>query len=240
MPDKYIYLIIDLACISIPFAFSFHPRLGFRKQWKYFFPACLGTAIVFLVWDYFFVRGNVWSFNSRYITGVYLFGLPLEECLFFICVPYACMFTYHAITLFFKSSRYIQAANYFSWCLVAFLVVSGVLNIGRLYTSVTFLLLAVFLVVLLVRRVSFLPQFYMTFAIILVPFFVSNGLLTGTGLAEPVVRYNDNFNTGIRLLTIPFEDTFYGMLLILMNVTGFVYLGGSEVAVPVEGNAVAD
>jgi lycopene cyclase domain-containing protein len=48
-------------------------------------------------------------------------------------------------------------------------------------------------------------------------FFIVNGILTGTGLAQPVVSYNDQENLGIRLLTIPIEDVVYGFELLLLN-----------------------
>ena len=57
-------------------------------------------------------------------------------------------------------------------------------------------------------------SFLVSYAICLIPFLIVNGFLT----AIPVVQYNDAENLGIRIYTIPFEDVFYGMLLILMNI----------------------
>jgi lycopene cyclase domain-containing protein len=59
----------------------------------------------------------------------------------------------------------------------------------------------------------------LAYLVILLPFFIVNGILTGTGLEEPVVWYNDNENMGVRLFTIPVEDTIYGFLLIGLNIT---------------------
>jgi len=60
-------------------------------------------------------------------------------------------------------------------------------------------------------------SFLVSYAICLIPFLVVNGFLT----AIPVVLYNDAENLGRRIYTIPFEDCFYGMLLVLMNVVLF-------------------
>ncbi len=63
-------------------------------------------------------------------------------------------------------------------------------------------------------------RFLAAYAICLIPFLLVNGLLT----ALPVVLYNDSENIGLRIYTIPAEDVFYGMLLVLGNVWGLTLI----------------
>lgn len=101
----------------------------------------------------------------------------------------------------------------------------GAFHYDKWYTSVTFILLALFLTLhRWVWKSDYLGKFYVAFIFILIPFFIVNGILTGTGIEEQVVWYNDAENLGIRMGTIPVEDTFYGMLLLLMNVSLFEFL----------------
>ena len=58
----------------------------------------------------------------------------------------------------------------------------------------------------------------------LIPFFIVNGILTGSFIPEEIVYYDHAQNLGIRLGTIPLEDMVYGMLMLLMNVTWFEWL----------------
>jgi len=68
-------------------------------------------------------------------------------------------------------------------------------------------------------RSKYLNLFLFSYTLLLIPFLITNGILTGYGLEEEVVWYNDAENLGVRLVTIPIEDIFYGMLMILGSVT---------------------
>jgi lycopene cyclase domain-containing protein len=72
-----------------------------------------------------------------------------------------------------------------------------------------------------VLKVNWLDRLFTTYLVLLIPFFIVNGILTGTGLPAPVVMYNDEENLAIRLLTIPVEDIVYGFELFLVTVIFF-------------------
>lgn len=229
MNSKYLYLIIDLAAVSLPFLFSFHPQANFSKKWKYLWPAILLPGLFFLIWDEWFTRMGIWGFNPEYLTGIYLYSLPIEEILFFICIPYACVFSYEAVGHFSKNKFQRSTANKITPILILLLIIVGTINIQHWYTATTSLLSALFLLYIHFKlKPAYLTQFYITYLFILIPFFIVNGILTGTGIEGQVVWYNDTENLGLRLGTIPVEDIFYGMLLILMNVTLFEWLQAKD------------
>jgi lycopene cyclase domain-containing protein len=216
---KFTYLWINLAAVVLPFVFTFHPRIRFDRMAAFFWPANLAVAAVFIAWDAWFASCGVWGFNEEFLTGARLLGLPLEEVLFFICIPYACLFTYHCVSLTKIRLPGVTAQRIMTLALATALCVAAVLPAGGLYTRVTFPLLALTLVALqFVFRAGWLGRFYLVYLLLLVPFFLVNGLLTGFWFDAPVVWYDDAENLGMRLLTIPAEDVFYGMLLICWNV----------------------
>ena len=169
-----------------------------------------------------FTARGVWGFNPLYVTGISIFNLPIEEVLFFICIPFACVFTYHSLSLFWKIKWSPAAENTVVSILAAGLLLAGLFNYDKLYTVVTFIGTALALVALRYYfKVTWLPRFLMVYLVLLIPFFIVNGVLTGTAIEGEVVWYDDAENLGIRLGTIPVEDIIYGFLLIMMNVFFF-------------------
>ncbi|HEV8513949.1 MAG TPA: lycopene cyclase domain-containing protein [Cyclobacteriaceae bacterium] len=222
MKSNYLYLLLDFISVIFPLVFSFHPKASFSKKWKYLWSALLIPAVIFIVWDMAFTRMGVWGFNPKYILGIYVYNLPIEEVLFFICIPYACVFLYEALNHLVKKNFLASAASSITIILIMFLFTLGILNLQRWYTGVTFFATAFFLALLQWQwKATFLGRFYFAFIFVLIPFFIVNGILTGSFIDEPVVRYNANEIIGLRIGTIPFEDSFYGMLLLLMNVSLF-------------------
>ncbi|MBK7817902.1 MAG: lycopene cyclase domain-containing protein [Sphingobacteriaceae bacterium] len=216
MNNKFTYLIIDVATILAPFIFSFHTKLNFHKTWKAFWPANILVTILFIAWDMLYTKIGVWGFNENYICGLKILNLPIEEVLFFICVPYASLFTYHCFKLFFKKIKINSL--YVSIFLIISLSITGIVFVTKLYTVVTLLSLCSLIIYLFfIEKAKWLSLFYFSYLIILLPFFIVNGILTGSWIDEPIVWYNNTENMNVRLFTIPFEDVFYGMLLLLLN-----------------------
>lgn len=225
MNPKFLYLSLDFISILFPFLFSFYSKANFSKKWKYLWVAILLPAALFIVWDEFFTQMGVWGFNEQYLSGIYVGSLPLEEILFFICIPYACVFTYEALNYLVKKDYLKSSQKSISVVLITGSLTLGFMNLDKWYTSVTFISLALFLAMLqFVWKADYLGRFYFSYLFILIPFFLVNGVLTGSWIDDPVVWYNDAENLGIRMGTIPVEDTFYGMLLIAMNVALFEWL----------------
>jgi lycopene cyclase domain-containing protein len=215
---KFLYLLVDFFTVIIPLLFSFHPKIKFYKTWKAFFAANIIVASLFIIWDSLFTHLGVWNFNPGYVMGIYFFKLPIEEILFFICIPFSCVFTYYCLDKFYNLSWKPKVENIFCIFFSFTLLIAGFIFFDKLYTSATFISTAfICLLLKFVFKINWFGKAISVYALLLVPFLIVNGILTGTGIEEPVVRYNDAENLGIRISSIPVEDIFYGLELFLLN-----------------------
>jgi lycopene cyclase domain-containing protein len=213
-----LYLLINFCSIIVPLLFSFHPQIAFHNQFKRLFPALIVTSSIFIVWDILFTKYGIWGFNPRYIVGVYIFNLPIEEYLFFICIPFASVFTHYTLVKMMPDiALSIRATQTINVILVAALLILICFYFDKAYTFYNAIMALITLLFASIYQQEMLRRFYLTFLVVLIPFFIVNGILTGSMIDEPVVWYNNTENLGIRMFTIPVEDTFYAFSMLLMT-----------------------
>ena len=238
MNPKYAYLLVDLFCLSGPFFLSFHKSVAFYKNFKPLAAGILLMSAVYLPWDILFTHWGIWNFNPKFTMQSRSFLLPIEEWLFFVAVPFACVFTFECVRYFKKtapSKRFTQITSF------SVLAISTVLCVFAAfeelwYTFSATLLCSAMLLFHIQRRSEFLGYFLFAWFILLIPFYMSNGILTGlhfyeydlvntshVEITEAIVRYNNQFNLGIRIWSVPIEDFFYGLAMILLVLTPYEY-----------------
>ncbi|HYQ55899.1 MAG TPA: lycopene cyclase domain-containing protein [Draconibacterium sp.] len=213
-----LYFILLTASGAVPLLLSFDKRLQFYKQWKYVFPSILLVALVYIIFDVNFTNRGIWGFNPKYLSGIYLFALPLEEILFFVVIPYASIFLHESIREYFPKLELPKNVNKaLILTLIAFSVLIAVFNTDKSYTFYILLKLSVALMLALLLGSRIPRSFFITFLVILIPFLIVNGILTGSYIDGEVVWYNNSENLGLRIFTIPVEDFAYAFSMILYN-----------------------
>ncbi|WP_308991256.1 lycopene cyclase domain-containing protein [Mariniflexile litorale] len=214
----YLYLLLNLGSLSVPFIYSFHPKLKFIRLWKSLGLGILTSMLIFIPWDVFFTLHGIWGFNSEYFLGTTVFSLPIEEWLFFICIPYACVFTHYALLHYFPNLKLsIAVTKLISYILILCFFIVSIYNYDKWYTFVNFTLATILTLIVVNKKPELLQSYLLTFLVMLIPFFIVNGILTGSFIENEVVWYNNTENLNIRLFTIPIEDSVYAFTLILLN-----------------------
>ncbi|MBA3284419.1 MAG: lycopene cyclase domain-containing protein, partial [Nitrosopumilus sp.] len=137
------YLLINFFAVIIPVVFSFHPKLNFYKNWKYFFLANLVISAIFIAWDMLFTHWGIWGFIPKYLIGINIINLPLEEVLFFIFIPFSCLFTYHCFQVLFNFNSKKKTIDLIVFSFSSILFFTGILNLDKIYTSTTFISLSI-------------------------------------------------------------------------------------------------
>lgn len=216
---KFAYLLINFLTILFPVILSFDKRVRFFKSWKHIVPGLIISGLVFLVWDHLFTVLDVWSFNPDYVLGIYILQLPIEEILFFITVPFACIFIYECLNYYIRKDLLKRVSRAISIMLIVLSVICLIMFYDRVYTLISFSLLSVVLIYAEFMHKANLGRFYLAYLVSLIPFYIVNGVLTSV----PIVLYNDAENMSLRMGTIPFEDHFYSMSMLLMNILLFEY-----------------
>ena len=206
------YLLLDILIILFPFLLSFKWKFAYFRFFKALFPAVAIVGLGYIIWDAIVTLRGDWSFNYDYLSGISIIGLPIEEILFFIVVPYSCIFIYENLEYFLPDKK-IPFNRYFYMGLILFFSLGGIAFYYQDYTILALISCSFFFLIAILFKPTLLQSrnYWFYIAISMIPFVIFNYLLTSI----PIVLYNPNAIWGGdglwngRFITIPLEDFFY-------------------------------
>ena len=206
--DNIVYLLLDFFSILFPLLLSFNSKSEYFFYFKKLLPSVLIVGALFILHDIYFTKIGVWAFNENYLIGYDIINLPIEEWLFFICIPFASLFihstkeTLHPTWVLSK-----EKSKIISIILIIILLSVSLSNVDRIYTFHSFGAAALITIIALIYRPDVLQSFLVSYLFIIIPFLIINGILTGSFIVDQVVWYNNLENLGFRIGTIPVSYT---------------------------------
>lgn len=217
---KTLYLIINLGTFLCAFFLSFDKKINYQKSWKSSLLSSVIIGIPFIIWDIIFTKNKFWGFNKEYITEIYIYNLPIEEILFFICIPFSCTFIYEVCKHYFKKLNMNNFNRVFYILIILYSIFLIISEKGIGYYTLS-VVISSSLILLWLNFNNYYTYIPIAFFISIIPFLLVNGLLTGFFTEEPIVWYNENQKINQRIFTIPIEDVLYSFTLIASNIIVF-------------------
>ena len=248
---KFEYFLFNIIVILFPLIASIVINISKAQESKKkqkilldLFISCLLVAFPFIIWDVY-VTDLHWYFNKQYISGLYIFNLPIEEILFFFTVPYA---TGSLWLLFFNTHRnkgytysfikdgYIHKAksiHHLRWVyLLSFILLLLAIwfltqdsydiksnhyinNYNLSFGYTGFTLIALCIAMLLDYTLGSRLLQQKRFYSFIVLYIILNFIFNGYLTGRPIVLYHTGQYLGIRVGSTPIEDFFYGLSLFI-------------------------
>ena len=219
--DQFTYLFLNIITLAGPLVLSFDKKVAFNKEWKSFGLSMLFASTLYILWDIWFTKINVWAFNPKFVVGTWFAHLPLEEYLFFIIIPYACLFIYACLKAYLPQFSLKKGLMPLLLFLIIMAITAIIKDPSHLYTTITAGLLCITLTLAIItKNTQNLSHILLAWVVALIPMAYVNGILTG----KPVLIYNDAHNLGIRIGTIPIEDFFYNLVYMLWMILFYEHI----------------
>src|SRR5512145_1796297 len=138
------YALILAGTVFFPLVLSFDRRVAFWKRWPKAVLASLVPGIPFAAWDVWASARGDWSFAYEHTWDARLLGLPIEELLFFLVAPVACVFIHVCVKAYVKPLP-IAMKGWPIMAASAFLALLAVPAWPRFYTATLLIFAALFL-----------------------------------------------------------------------------------------------
>jgi len=210
--QQYYFLLLDLLLLAAPFLMNLYFRnLAIKSNIFNFLKtySIVGIAITLFV-SLLVSRGDL-TFNSKFLTGTLVTGMPIEVVLFLFAAPFASIALYEFITTRFKEKR-IALDNTFFYMLAFTYATLTVIFSNYPLTANVFLLMTVlmFAVSYFKKNNVFLTKNFFVYSLFsLIAFILVALVLT----SSPFITHTTGAVTGFYLGSIPFEEFFFSFFI---------------------------
>jgi len=171
------------------------------------------VAPLYLFWDFLATWKDTWGFNPKYVLGVYVIDLPIEEVLFFVVTPFATLMIYDFVRQKVKDKEVNWVPKAVK-VIIPVLLLSLPFTLTYSYTFIVTLYLIMALSISLIAGKQMLTSrnFWIYMGLTYIPFMVFDYFLTSI----PVVIYWPHSILGVRVITIPVEDFIYSFSMLVL------------------------
>ena len=200
---NYYYLIFNLIVLLPVLVLSFTTDVKPHKHVKGLLAGYLFVSLPFMIWDIWAVSRGHWGFNPEFVLGPKLFGVPFEEFLFFITIPFALIYTWGVVKKFIGDIGVPAIMPLIAMGgISAFSIWSLIFYWDNGYTRTASIVALVTILLLLGTRLAYSLRFWTFQLILLGLFLIFNSVLT----MLPIVTYDINAIIGFKFGDIPIED----------------------------------
>lgn len=207
-----LYLLIDLAALIIALFFSFRPRASFRKEWKWLLPSIGVVAIPTLLVNAQLIRIGAWGYNQDHILGQFVYLLPIEEILYYLCVPYLAMLGYYFCRYYFPGTQLKYSGRIIAGVSAALCLIIAAAYLDHLFTLISFLGVSIFLAFCFLRRPFWLGHLIISFSVFSIAFILYNSTLGELNLIFPIFKYEAAETMDVFVNNMPIECLPYSLL----------------------------
>ncbi|MDO4920184.1 lycopene cyclase domain-containing protein [Kocuria sp.] len=103
--DHAQYLVLMGLCVAITLPLEFIVGVRVYRRPKRLLMVMLPVVVLFVARDLWGIYRDHWFYNPRFITGIHLGRLPLEELVFFIVIPVCGLLTHEAVAKILRLLR---------------------------------------------------------------------------------------------------------------------------------------
>ncbi len=94
------YALLLFATLLFPLILSFDRNIRLFANRRRLILSIAAVLLVYGGWDVLAAQRGHWTFNPAYVFGPAISGLPIEEWMFFVVIPFTAIFTWEAAKYF--------------------------------------------------------------------------------------------------------------------------------------------